>query len=139
MSVYKTGSEVEIHIYQLLKASNIRTEISGDIYRADKRPKNSTLEDAIVIFTAGLPRQIQTGVVTVLIYVPDLDIGGGVLVENGVRTLAVEKWAANWCSNLNLNSEYYFTLENTIVTRAEPEIKQHFISTRLNYKLLTLT
>ena len=136
MERYKTGSEVEIDVWNLLRNSTIKTVINGDVYRDHKRPKNSTKEDAVVIFTAGLSNQIQTGIVTILIYVPDLDIGGGVLEENGARTLAIEKYMAGWLVDLNQKSKYHFKLASTPLTNPEPEIKQHFVSVRLEFQIL---
>lgn len=51
----KTGKQVQGDIYQLLKDSTLYTMISGDVYRNGYRPRDSRLEDAVVIFTAGLP------------------------------------------------------------------------------------
>lgn len=65
----KTGKQVQGDIYRLFKGSTLYTMISGDVYRNGYRPRDSRLEDAVVTFTAGLPDQIQTGVVTVNIFV----------------------------------------------------------------------
>ena len=83
----KTSKQVQGDVYRLLKDSTLYSMISGEVYRQGYRPRDSRLEDAVVIFTAGLPDQIQTGVVTVHIYCPDIDpYGNGVLVEDGQRT-----------------------------------------------------
>ena len=82
----KTSKQVQGDVYRLLKDSTLYSMISGEVYRQGYRPRDSRLEDAVVIFTAGLPDQIQTGVVTVHIYCPDIDpYGNGVLVEDGDR------------------------------------------------------
>ena len=97
----KTGKQVQGDVYQLLKDSTLYTMISGDVYRNGYRPRDSRLEDAVVIFTAGLPNQIQTGVVTVNIFVPDIDpYDNGVFVEDGQRTEALERLAAEWVYSL---------------------------------------
>ena len=132
----KTGKQVQGDIYQLLKGSTICSMISGDVYRNGYRPRNSSLEDAVVTFTAGLPDQIQTGVVTVNIYVPDIDpYDNGVFVEDGHRTEELERLAAEWVDSLTAAvSCYKFKLQQTIYTEEEAEINQHFVVVKLGYK-----
>lgn len=132
----KTGKQVQGDIYQLLKGSTICSMISGDVYRNGYRPRNSSLEDAVVTFTAGLPDQIQTGVVTVNIYVPDIDpYDNGVFVEDGQRTEELERLAAEWVDSLTAAvSCYAFKLQQTIYTEEEAEINQHFVVVKLGYK-----
>lgn len=131
----KTGKQVQGDIYQLLKDSTLYTMISGDVYRSGYRPRDSRLEDAVVIFTAGLPDQIQTGVVTVNIFVPDIDpYDNGVLVEDGERTAEVERLAQVWVDSLSAEvSCYKFKLQSTIYTEEEAEINQHFVVVKLGY------
>lgn len=132
----KTGKQVQGDIYQLLKGSTICSMISGDVYRNGYRPRNSSLEDAVVTFTAGLPDQIQTGVVTVNIYVPDIDpYDNGVFIEDGQRTEELERLAAEWVDSLTAAvSCYAFKLQQTIYTEEEAEINQHFVVVKLGYK-----
>ena len=132
----KTGKQVQGDIYQLLKDSTLYTMISGDVYRNGYRPRDSRLEDAVVIFTAGLPDQIQTGVVTINIFVPDIDpYDNGVFVEDGQRTEELECLAAEWVESLSADvSCYKFKLQQTIYTEEETEINQHFVVIKLAYK-----
>ncbi len=134
----RTAKQIQGDIRRLLMNSPIAQAINGGVYRAGLRPRDSQLEDAIVVFTAGLPEQIHTGVVTVNIYVPDIDPdGNGTWVEDAARTAALEQLAAQWVNSLNgANSDYYFTLRQTIYTEPEPEIRQHFVVVRLGYSLL---
>lgn len=132
----KTGKQVQGDIYRFFKGSTLYTMISGNVYRNGYRPRDSRLEDAIVIFTAGLPDQIQTGVVTVNIYVPDIDpYDNGVLVEDGQRTEELESLAQAWVDSLSAAvSCYKFRLLQTIYTEEEAEINQHFIVVKLAYE-----
>ena len=132
----KTSKQVQGDIYQLLKDSTLYTLISGEVYRQGCRPRDSRLEDAVVIFTTGIPNQIQTGVVTVNIFVPDIDpYGNGVWVEDGERTERVERLAQEWVDNLTTEvSCYKFKLQQTIYTEEEAEIKQHFVVVKLKYE-----
>lgn len=89
-------------------------------------------------FTTGLPGQIQTGVVTINIYCPDIDpYENGVLVEDGQRCETLEKAAADWVDSLTAAvSNYKFKLQQTIYTEEEPEIHQHFVVVKLQYEYI---
>lgn len=130
----KTAKEIEGDVYALLRESSLPDLISGDIYRDGMRPRDSRLEDAEVVWTTGLPGQIQNGVVTIKIYVPDIDpYGNGVLVENGKRTEEIEVFMQVWVENLTAG-EYLFSLQSTIATDASDERPEHFVSVALEYR-----
>lgn len=133
----KTAKQVQTDIIALLRGSELAAEISGKVYRNGLRPRDSRLEDAVVIFTTGLPDEIETGVVTVNIYVPDIDpYENGVLVEDGERTETLEILAQGWVDSLlGSGTNYVFELRQTIYTEAEPDIKQHFVVVKLGYRL----
>lgn len=132
----KTGKQIQGDIRRLLKDSTLYTQISGEVYRNGYRPRDSKKEDAVVTFTAGLPDQIQTGVVTVNIFVPDIDPDdNGTWVEDGRRSEELEKLAQEWADSLTAEvSCYKFKLQQTIYTEAEPDINQHFVVVKLKYE-----
>ena len=134
----KTSKQIQGDIYRLLRDSTLYTQklLSGEVYRAGMRPRDSRKEDAVVIFTTGLADQIQTGVVTVHIYVPDKDpYGNGVWVEDGQRLEEVERLAQQWVYSLTTDvSCYYFKLQQTICTEEAEDINQHYVVVRLKYK-----
>lgn len=131
-----TAKQIQGDVYTFLKDSVLCSMISGDVYRNGLRPRDSGKEDAVVIFTTGLPDQIQTGVVTVNIYVPDIDpYGNGVLVEDGRRTAELESLAAEWVESLSAGlSNYRFRLQQTIYTEEDADIRQHFVVVKLRYE-----
>lgn len=133
----KTSKQVQTDIIDLLQNSELAAEVTGEIYRKGYRPRDSRKEDIIVIFTTGLPDEIQTGVVTVNIYLPDIDpYSDGVQVEDGERAEALEALAQHWVDNLSgSGTNYLFELQQTIYTEAEPEINQHFVVVKLRYRL----
>ncbi len=121
----------------LLAGSPLSEAISGKVYRAGLRPRDSREEDLIVIFTTGFPGQIQTGVVTLNLYVPDIDPydDNGVFVEDTRRCEELEQAVAVWVESLTAAvSNYRFRLQQTIYTEAEPEINQHFVVAKLQYE-----
>ena len=132
----KTSKQVEGDIYKLLRDSTLFTLISGNVYREGMRPKDSDKEDAVVIFTAGVPGQIQTGAVTVHIYVPAADpYDDGTLTEDGERCEEVERLAQAWVDSLTAEvSCYMFEQPQTVHTAWNDEIKQSFVVVKLNYR-----
>lgn len=132
----KTGKQIQGDVYQLLRDSTLYSMISGEVYRNGMRPRDSRAEDAVVTFTAGFPTEIQEGVVTVNIFVPDIDpYENGVLVEDGQRTEELERLAQEWVDSLTAEvSCYKFELQQTIYTEEESEIGQHFIVVKLQYR-----
>lgn len=145
----RTGQKIENDVYELLNdvyfpwnytMANLNEIISGKVYKFGMRPRDSQAEDVVVKFVTGLPDQIHTGVVVVCVYVPDIaPWDNGVFVRNISRCQEVEEAASEWVSKLTTAvSDYKFRLAQTIYTEEEPDIKQHFISIRLNYNLLTI-
>lgn len=132
----KTSKQIQGDIYRLLKDSTLYSMISGEVYRQGYRPRDSRKEDAVVIFTTGVPDQIQTGVVTLNIYVPDIDpYNNGLMVEDGERTEQIERLAGQWVESLTTDKSCYkFKLQQTIYTEEEAEINQHFIVVKLRYE-----
>lgn len=132
----KTGKQIQGDIYRMLKESTLATAISGEVYRNGLRPRDSQKEDAIVIFTTGTPDEIQEGVVTVNIYVPDIDpYDNGVTVEDSERTEELEQLADEWVNSLTADKSCYkFRLMQTIYTEDEAAINQHFVVIKLQYR-----
>lgn len=132
----RTGKQIQGDIYRFLRDSALAAGVSGSVYRNGMRPRDSCAEDVVVTFTAGLPDQIETGVVTVNIFVPDVDpYDNGTWVEDGQRTEEVEVLAQQWVDSLTAAlSNYKFQLQQTIYTEAEHDINQHFVVVRLKYE-----
>lgn len=129
-----TSSEIEQDIYDLLNNSNLESAISGKIYKSGMRPFNSELEDIVVTFISGLSNQIQTGIVNVNSYVPDIILNGFPL-KNTARIKVLETEIKAWLSGIT-STKHKLELDRTIQVFPEPEIKQHFINARLSFKLL---
>lgn len=132
----RTSRQIQGDIYGLLQGSTLATMLSGGVYREGTRPKDSWLEDAVVIFTTGVPTQVQEGIVTVDIYVPDIDpYDDGTLAEDGERCEEVETLAQAWVDDLTAGvSNYLFELSETIHTNHDPDINQSFVVVKLGYK-----
>jgi hypothetical protein len=133
----KTGGQIEYDVYTLLK-DVIKSEISGTVYLRGTRPLNSDTEDAVISFMTGLDNQIQTGALNVNIYVSDICIGGEDFVKNISRCNIIEAFMLKVVEQIRVESEYSFTLGQTINTFSEDEINQHFVNVKLKYKRLTI-
>lgn len=137
----KTAKFVQSDIIALLEGSDLAASLSGSVYRGTAedsyRPRDSKLEDIVVIFTAGTVAEVQEGVVTVQIYVPDITpYDNGVFVEDGRRTAEIEEAAASWVESLSYNRcDYLFNLTKAIHTSYNVDIHQHFVVVSLGYKI----
>ena len=135
-----TSKQIQGDVIRLLEDSPLTNVANGEIYRSEKdRPRDSKMEDIIVIFTTGNAEQIQEGTITLNVYVPDVDrANDGVLVENSRRCEELEVAANEWVKSLTAErSNYKFALQQVVYTEAEPKINQHFVVVKLKFKILT--
>lgn len=135
----RTAKEIQGDFLRLVEASPMADIINGGVYRHGMRPRDSKLEDITVSFVSGMASQMQTGIIALCIFVPDIDpYGNGVYVEDGARTEVLERAAQDWIdSNPASGMDYALRLQDTITTVEEPDTKQHFVSVMLHYNLFT--
>lgn len=130
----KSGDEVLDDLYPLINNSEIMSIISGSLYKdGTMRPLNSTQEDAVMLFKAGLDGQIQDGAIVINIYVPDIDTGAGGKTKDSKRTAEISRKAYEVFEN-KVVGEYYFRIGNIIQTYREDKIDQHFVSIDLRFR-----
>ncbi|MCD8313574.1 MAG: hypothetical protein LUC24_05375 [Bacteroidales bacterium] len=131
-----TAKQVQTDFIALLRGSSLEAAVSGSVYRDGYRPRDSRLEDIVVAFTTGTAAQVDSGVVTLNIFVPDIADSDGTLVEDGARTAELEAAAQTWFDGLSGGGagDYLLSLRQTIYTEAEPETHEHFVSVRLGYR-----
>jgi len=132
----KTGSQIEFDVFSILRGSLLATTIKGSIFREGMRPNGAKTEDAIVSFMTGLDDQIQTGVVNVNIYVPDIANGSTVLIKNGSRCQELEILSNTIIQSI-IPGEYRFKLGATIQTYKAEGIDQHFVNCKIKFELTT--
>ena len=133
----KTGTQVLTDVYSWLRGSALAELVSGGVYYAETRPRDSKLEDIVIVFLSGLATQMQKGIVSVKIYVPDIDpYGNGVMVENGARTAELQRIVQDWLDSYPAaKTDYLIELQDTITTVEDVDIQQHFVSVMLHYTL----
>ncbi|MEI6752350.1 MAG: hypothetical protein WCK78_04210 [Paludibacter sp.] len=132
----KTGGEIEEEVYDLIDKSTIKTNISGELYREGMRPLNAETEDAVVSFLTGLDGQIQTGVLNLNLYVPDI-VSNNLTVKNTSRCTELEKLVNSFIQSHSVSGDYYFELDKTIQTYKAEGIEQHFVNCRIKFQLST--
>lgn len=134
----RTASQITGDFYKALRNGALAKELNGRVYREGLRPVSSCQEDAVLVFTQGSAGQIDTGTITVLVFVPDIDHDGtGSLVEDKRRTAEIEAAALSWVKELQSNlTGYKIELAQTILTLPDVAIKQHFTSVKINYESL---
>ena len=116
--------------------------IGGRVYYRGLRPistnNTSYAEDAIVAFLTGTNGDIQNGTCLVNVYVPDLQGGkSGVYYKDKKRCIAIaEKLELFPDYATKHDGDIYFKQSDMIATLAEEEINQHFVSLKMEFKVL---
>jgi len=137
----KTGKEIEYDIYAMILASELPSFVNGDVYKNGLRPFGSTLEDIVVSFSAGLNGQSQSGMVSVRIYVKDIDCGSadGRLSPDTARSEAIEVKASEVIQGMiGSSTEYDLSVESTIQTLPIEDLGQHVVYVMLKYRRITI-
>lgn len=132
----KTGQEIVSDMMFLLQGTELADEISGGLYREGTRPRGSEKEDCVVIFTEANASQFQSGVVTLNIYVPDLQASGstGVCLPDTARCEEIEGVAARSVRCIRNVGDYRITLRSAISTARDEDIHQSFVVVRLQVR-----
>lgn len=132
----KTALDVLQDVKAMLQGSELEYSINGSIYFEGTRPKDSTKEDAVLVYTQGTSRQVEQGTITILVFVPDLPQQGGHTAPNLKRIIQIERKSAEWVQTLRGSKSrgYLFRVVQAIAHYPQPEIKQHFVSLKLDYK-----
>lgn len=134
----KTGKQIEADLFHFIKNSSLAKMIRGSVYRNGMRPVKSVREDAIVTFITGIDGQFQNGKVNVNIYVPDIDNGSEVFVEDISRTTEIEVEAFRVIrEELNPHPKYLFSLFQIIQTFKVDGTNQHMVNVPIEFKLKT--
>lgn len=136
----RTGLEIQTDVYQMVRESPLAKEIRGGVYHYGTRPRGSEeREDVVVRFTAGLAGQVSRGVVTILIFVPDLGGRDGRVMDFR-RVRELERVASEWAGGTLRESPrgYRFELAEAVQTMRDEETRSHFISVQLRYEILEI-
>lgn len=134
MSSFKTTLDLDSALYRVLNIPAVTSVISGKVYTTN-RPDDSVLED-IVISTITLgDGTLQAGVTNVNVYALDLEQKSGsksYFVANKARLSTISKSVIPLLEEA-YGDDYNMWIEWTTVV-AEPEIKQHYLNIRIEFR-----
>lgn len=133
-----TGGQLETILYNALKAMDL--PINGEVYYSGMRPTQNgndpNKEDIVVRSLTGDNKQVQKGSCLVNVYVPDITVASGAVLKDKRRTDALEQWATTLPTVLTRATGILFRPSGMITTLKEPDIKEHFVSLKMDFKLL---
>ena len=136
------GETLEKRLYDIAKTFNASVlNVGGKVYYRGLRPiqKNSSSykEDIVIAFLAGDGTDVQSGTCLLNVYVPDMQVGSGMFYTNKERCVAIAEALEQFPMFANQSdSGIYFKQSGMIATFAEEDIKQHFVSLKLEFKVL---
>lgn len=134
----RTGLQVLGEVYQWVKDSTLAELVSGEVYYAGTRPRDSKAEDIVIGYLAGVPADLQQIVVNINIFVPDIDPWqNGVLTPNIGRLKEIEDEAALWVLSLGVAStsgQYQVSLYDNIHHGEATGIGQHYVNVQLRLR-----
>lgn len=136
------GEVLENRLYAIAKAFNdSELNVSGNVYYRGLRPiqKNASSykEDIVVAFLTGDGEDVQAGTCLVNVYVPDVQAGSGMYYTDKARCALIAESLEQFPKFANQSDkEIYFKQKGMIATLAEEEIKQHFVSLKMEFKVL---
>lgn len=138
MSV-KTEEQIERDFYSLLNGSVLGKGIKGKVYRDEMRPNDAITEDLIVKFLTGLDSQVQTGIVILNIYIPDVKTKDGRDAVDHARVADIQQLVNDFIAEANdKQTEYWIETEATPTTMKNEANGQHLIYVRLNFSRITV-
>lgn len=134
----RTGTQALADVYQYIKGSALADLVSGGVYYAGTRPRDSKLEDIVVGYLAGVPADLQQLIVNINIFVADIDPWqNGVLTPDVARLKEIEEAAAEWSNSLTVattDGNYNVSLYDNIHSGEAAGIGQHYVNIQLRLR-----
>lgn len=136
------GETLEKKLYNIANEFNKRKlNVDGNVYYRGLRPiqKNASSykEDIVVAFLTGEGTDVQTGTCLVNVYVPDVQARSGIFYADKERCAVIAESLEQFPMFANQSGDgVYFKQRGMIATFAEENIKQHFVSLKLEFKSL---
>ena len=133
----KTEQQIERDFYSFIKDSSLGQAVKGGIYRAEMRPADATTEDLVIKFLSGTDEQVQTGVVVINLYVPDITSSDGRKVKDATRIAELEELILSFVDD-NADTEYWLRTDGTPTSMYNEEISQHLIYARIKFNRISV-
>ena len=134
----KTGGQVETDFYRAAKKTELSRKISGEVYRDGFRPRNSKKEDIIIRLTTLSVGQLQEGVLTILVFVPDSEVSGkGNLKRNITKLNKFEELGEKAVEEIRQELSEYQKVELQTGIQSYPDSnEEHFVSIKISFQIL---
>ena len=134
----KTEKGIERDFYEFVSKSKLAESVSGKVYRKGMRPPESDKEDIVVKFLSGLDEQVQSGIVVLNVYVPDITIRCmGAKVEDHTRIGELQELVLAFIEE-NDSTEYDLSKDGTPKSLEAEDIDQHFIQASIKFRRITI-
>lgn len=133
----KTEQQIERDFYSFIKDSPLGKAVKGGVYRSDMRPDNAHTEDLVVKFLAGLDEQVQSGVVIVNVYVPDVHYQKTARKVSDKARIGELQALIQSFVNDNANTEYRMQTDVSPTTMAVEDVEQHVVYARIRFYRLS--
>ena len=104
--------------------------------RPTQNGNDQNKEDIVVRSLTGDNKQVQKGSCLINVYVPDITVASGAVLKDKRRTDTLEQWATTLPTVLTRATGILFRPSGMITTLKEPDIKEHFVSLKMDFKLL---
>lgn len=130
----KTASEIVNDIKSIISDSELAKSVNGGIYGSGERPANSRMEDIIIILSKGYFGDIDSGTITLNIYVdqdPDCEMESD---EDSARAKEIERMAQDCVDSLDASTNYLFEQRTVIKTWPDRDTHQRFVAVILDYR-----
>lgn len=137
-----TSDALEIVLFDCLKQFVLEElPIKGRVYYRGSRPIQANpsdySEDAVVGYLTGVGADVIEGTCLVNVYVKDIIASSGLPYKDKVRCVEIADKLMLFPSFANkAQGSVYFNRREVIETLAEESIKQHFVSLKMDFKVL---
>lgn len=132
-----TPTEIQSLLIELLKDSPLVRELSGKVFRAQLRPRDSQSEDLTVAVPSLDAQQRQAGFVRLTVFVPDLLEGATSVRRPDLRRCArFERLLLDWAQGLTTDRTGDLLLRPAEAPSvvASPDAPQHLVTFRLTLR-----
>lgn len=134
----KTESEIERDFFHLIKGSALGAAVHGSVFRSEMRQPDAATEDIVVKFLSGTDAQIQTGLIILNIYVPDVPFGSnGRTVADKQRIEQLQSLLRDFIED-DADTEYELRANATPRTVEAEGPPQHIICARIDFRRISL-
>jgi hypothetical protein len=133
-----TAEQIEQILYERVKEAAL--PISGDVYYRDMRPlyegDAQHKEDVVVAVSGGQGGDLIKGTCVVNVYVPDILTNSGQYYKDIKRCREISAMLDVLPKQIRTGSSVYFTRSELIITLAEPNLNEHFVSLKMDFKVV---